>query len=295
MFKKSLFIAFFACFIAFSSNSQVTEQKTYKYLEVFTTSYPDYKPFSYINEDDDLYTIFSKALNEALLFNNIHTKYETTDTFDQNLEILRKGLFSILVGMYNETHTDLKKMDHIEYLYPAVLQNPVSLITINNKSKITNINDLKKLKGVYVSEEYFSDYVLKKFKFYNVQPVENSLEAYKKLFLGQVDYIIGSYYYHYIYSIQNGIKNYISFSKKPLWHMPMFIGISKKAKDYNRLKSLLSKKITDPLFSQKIKEELKERVKIFEQNNIGVVPPSFILEQNENVLTPADEVLIKDN
>ena len=200
------------------------------------------------------------------------------------------------MGLYNETQIGYKKFDHIEYMFPAVIQNPVSIITLNNpKNKITNINDLKKLNGVYLSNEYFSDYVLDRFKYYDIQPVNNGLEAYKKLFLGQVDYIIGSYYYHYVFSLQNGIKNYLSFSKKPIWNMPMFIGIAKKSQNYNRLKILLSKKITEQAFSQKIKDELKKHVREFEQKNIGVVPPSFVLEQNENILTPADETLIKDN
>lgn len=299
MSKKILFITFLSCLIAFSSYSQVTEQKTNKRLKVITTSYPDYTPFSYLEQhgnSSDLISIFSEPLNDVLSTNNIFTDYVSAKNYEENIEDLRSGEYDILMGLYNETQNGYKKFDHIEYLYPAVIQNPVSIITLNNtKNKITNINDLRTLRGVYLSNEYFSDYILDRFKYYGIKPVDDGINAYKKLFLGQVDYIIGSYYYHYVFSLQNGINNYLLFSKKPIWNMPMFIGISKKSKNYNRLKILLSKKITDPVFSQTIKEELKKHVKNFEQKSIGVVPPSFVLEQNENILTPADEILVKED
>ena len=97
---------------------------------------------------------------------------------------------------------------------------------LNGKqSTIGSYEDLKKLKGIYVSQEYFSDYVLERFSDLNITSVDSVEDAYEKLFLGQVDYIVGSYYYQYVAAIQNGVKNYLSFSKKPIWHMPMFIGI----------------------------------------------------------------------
>ena len=126
--------------------------------------------------------------------------------------------------------------------------------------------------------------------FYDIQPEENVEKVYEKLFLGEIDFIVGGYYYHYIQAIKLGLKDYISFSKKPLWNIPMFIGLSQKSPNYKRLKILLSKKIVDKSFSEDVEKELKNHITELELNSVGVVPPSFILKQDTNVLTPADEI-----
>ena len=299
MKKISLIIAFLICFVTHNACSQITEQKTNAYLKILTTSYPDYAPISYI-EGDYAYTrlvsIFSQALNDVLKSNNIDTLYESSRDYEQNIEKSRSGLYDIVMGVYNETQNGPKNFEHLEYIFPAILQNPVSLVMLNGKqSTISSYEDLKKLKGIYISQEYFSDYVLERFSDLNITSVDTIKDAYEKLFLGQVDYIVGSYYYQYVAAIQNGVKNYLSFSKKPIWHMPMFIGISKNSKNFNRLKILLSKQITNSNFTQKVKEELKNQVKIFEQKNIGLVPPGFILEQNSKTSTIEEKTTDKDN
>ena len=94
MNKKYLFITFLTCFITFVSNAQVTEQQTNKHLKVVTTSYPDYAPFSYLENNrkfSGLISIFSEPLNEILSTNNITSDYISSRNYDENIEDLRNG------------------------------------------------------------------------------------------------------------------------------------------------------------------------------------------------------------
>lgn len=294
---KKYFIFFLLFFINICTCNkqaycQITEQKSNLHLDIKASSYPDYEPFSYPEYTSDFIyidTIFNNAVSKILETNNIKTYVVSYDTYNDNIQGAKNGKFDLLFGIYNETHTEYKQFENIEYFYPAGIQNPIHLIMLpDNISKIKSTTDLKKLKGIYIQKEYFSDYLHKIFTENNIQPVDTPLIAYEKLFLGEVDYIIGSYYYNYVQALKLGLKDYISFSKKPLWTMPMFIAISLKSKNYSRLKSLISKNITKQSFAKDIEESLKNIVKKYEEKNIGIVPPLFVLQQND-ALTPADE------
>jgi len=43
-----------------------------------------------------------------------------------------------------------------------------------------------------------------------------------------------------------------------------------------------------------IENELKNHIQAIETNTIGIVPPTFVLKTETNVLTPADETINKD-
>lgn len=274
--------------------SQVTEQKSNERAIVCATSYPDYKPLSYTytkNHNDIFYNVFENYMKNILMENNLVISLETNKTYKENVHQTIRGKCDLLLGMYNETQNKIKEFEQIEYIFPAVLNNPINLIMLpDNVSKIKNFDDLKKLKGVYISKEYFSDYIYEVLSNYGIEPEEDVKKAYEKLFLGEIDFIVGSYYYHYIQSVQLGLKDYISFSKKSLWKIPMFIGVSQRSKHYKRLKLLLAKKFINSSTSEIIEEEIKNVIKEIETNNIGIVPPSFVLQQDSNVLTPADEI-----
>ena len=292
----SAIIVFFLTFFSIENNvySQVTEQISNKKINICATSYPDYIPLSYIyqiNNDAIFYNIFEEPLQNILNESNVSVKLQSNLTYMDNIYATKKGQCDLLLGMYNETQNEIKEFEQIEYLYPAIISNPINLIMLpGNVSKIRSMNDLKKLKGVYISKEYFSDYIMEIFENYDIQPEENIEKVYEKLFLGEIDFIVGGYYYHYIQAIKLGLKDYISFSKKPLWNIPMFIGLSQRSPNYKRLKILLSKKIVDKSFSEDVEKELKNHITELELNSVGVVPPSFILKQDTNVLTPADEI-----
>lgn len=285
-------IIFLLAFFSLEKNvySQISEQKSNKKAIICATSYPDYIPLSYYDDKNGFYNIFEKALKDILHTNNLSIQIYTQPTYVENIQKTKTGNCDLLLGIYNETQNKIKEFEQIEYLYPAIIQNPINLVMLpSNISKIKSMNDLKKLKGIYISKEYFSDYILEVFSNYDIKPEENANKAYEKLFLGEIDFIVGGYYYNYIQTIKLGIKDFVSFSKKSLWTMPMFIGLSKKSPHYKRLKILLSKKIIDKSVSEQVEEEIKRKISIIETDYIGIVPPSFILKQDKNILTPADE------
>ncbi len=291
--KLSLFF-YFALFCCLCSDvkSQVTEHKDTKTTKILATSYPDYKPFSYV-DGEDVVNVFEKAIFDILNSNNIVAEYDTKNVYQQNIDNLQKGEVDIMFGIYNETQTDIKMFHNTEYMYPAVLQNPVSLVMLpKHKNKIKNVDDLKNTKGVYFKNDYLTDFVVNKMNEFGVKPEEDAFSVYQKLFLGEIDYIVGSYYFLYVQALEMGVKNYVSFSKKAIWTMPMFIGVSKSSKKYNRLKITLSKKIPNKEVSMQVEKALKNTVRKIEEKSIGVVPPTFVLKSENVILNDNQE---KDN
>lgn len=270
------------------AQTMVTTKMSSSVKSIKLTSFPDYAPISYVAEDDRghdyLRTIFNEPLQEFAQLGNFKLEYNVMEDYDNAVSMVRRGELDVLLGIYYGT----KKYEGLEYIYPAVLNNPVNVIMMpQNTAKVKNTEDLKALKGVYSQEEYFSDYMLKNFASFNIKPVESTLAAYEKLFTGEVDYIVGTYYYNYVKACEFGLKNYVSFSQMAMWSMPMFIGVSKTAPDYKRISALLKKAVTKPEFLQKLNIALKAEVKKIELNSQGVVPPEFVRKGAE--LTPADE------
>ena len=72
--------------------------------------------------------------------------------------------------------------------------------------------------------------------------------------------------------------------------MPIFLGVSKASKYYKKISSILRKLAVDDKFTASINQSLVSTVKEAEVKYQGVVPPSFVKEQ-QGALTPADEML----
>ena len=271
------------------AQTMVTTKADTSLQEIKITSFPDYAPVSYIvkiNGREYLNTVFDDALQDFAKIGNFKLDYIVMHDYKNAVSQVRQGKIAVLAGIYYGT----KRYSGLEYIYPSLLNNPVNIITMPQTSqKIKTSEDLKTLKGVYSNEEYFSDYMLNNFKAYNITPVENTLTAYKKLFTGEADYIAGTYYYQYVKVCELGLKNYVSFSQMAMWSMPMFIGVSKADSGYKRVSALLKKVVANPVFSQKINQTLKAKVKEFELNSQGIVPPEFVRKSVEGELTPADE------
>ena len=169
------------------------------------------------------------------------------------------------------------------------MNNPIHVIILpRNQEKIKTTEDLKNLKGVYVATEHFSGYMLNNFKRYNISPAANALEAYEKLFIGQIDYIIGSYYYNYVQASLLGLKNEVVFSKAALWNMPLFLVVSKASQYNERIKRVLSRYVMKPAFKDMVEKSLRDKVREFEIVGQSVVPPSFVRKQTAEDITPAD-------
>lgn len=281
---------FCLCSSAVQAQSMVTEQKKNDVLNVVFGAFMDYPPIADYNGANNAEVHFETIFNDALQKLSkpynwflITKRYRNNDTIKESFY---EGQIDIFLGDYYEDR-NLKK---VSYIYPAVLNNPIHVITLPHKSAtIKTTADLKNLKGVYLATEHFSPYMLNNFKQYNIQKAENVLEAYEKLFIGEIDFIIGSYYYNYVQACLLGLKNDIIFSKEALWNMPLFFAVSKATFQEERIKQALSKIVFEPEFKSLVENSLREKVRAYEIKGQSVVPPSFVRKQTEADVTPADQ------
>ena len=293
--KKVLWILLFLLQIlpsVVSAQSIVTNKKESRTSTINITSFPDYFPIAFTAKEgnyDILETVFTPAMKQIAEAGNLEFKYILKKNYNDAVTDVRRGEIEILLGMYYDT----RQYSGLEYIFPAVLNNPVYIIMRpENIDKVSKPEDLKNLRGIYNAREYFSDYMQDNFKSYNIQPVETALEAYEKLFTGQADYIAGGYYYNYAEICRLGLRDYVSFSKSPLWNMPLFIGVSKASKQHAKIGKFLKQYAADEKFQQNINDTLKKLIYRIEVESQGVVPPMFV-KKEDNTTTPADEVSVK--
>lgn len=238
---------------------------------------PDYPPFSYYTKDIRGYkfeSIFlSPILKEIKKF-----KFEYPNLTEENLDIkdiilkMRLGDYKIFLGAYSDT----RLFNGLSLVYPAVISNPLHVITTaETHNKIRNASDLKIFHGVVSTSEYFSDFAWRKINEMNIEKVNSAYDAYEKLFTGQADYMIGSIYYNRIQASRLGLDDYLIYSQKPLFKIPVFIAFSSltpKLSLYLKTFQELSEK---PSFAYHIKEEVLRIIEEERVKNIGVVPPAF--------------------
>ena len=148
--------------------------------------------------------------------------------------------------------------------------------------EIKKISDLKNLKGAIDSREYWSDFVRDQMDELNIEKVDNSYDLYGKLMRGEVDYIFTTYWYGMIEMMKLGVKDSVSISRKSIWSMPVFIGISKISLE----REYLSHNLTQWLNRQEVRDKIKARaiaiLRQVEEETRGTVPPSYTLN-NQNI------------
>ena len=179
---------------------------------------------------------------------------------------------NVRFGVYYEQYPYSKN----SYIYPAFFENTIHLIMpAGNKLKLQGKSSLKNYKGVYAKTDKLPSHVLKDLSALGAEEVENLPAAFEKLLTGKVEYIAASYYPSLIESYKQGIRNYVLFSKAPVWKAPMFFRALPEVTDDERVKSLKTylksaryKKVRDDAF--------KELIKIYEENTRGIVPPTYI-------------------
>lgn len=282
------------------AQNMVTEED-YLSGELSVVGLPDYPPFSF-------YTVVTKEARTNIFFHSVFLKplydiskkysfeikepaiNETSIGFQPLILGIRSGEYSLFLGIYSET----KLFAGIEPIYPATVANPIHIITLPDmKEKIKTSKDLVKLKGAISKTEYLSDFVLRKIKPLNITYVESPYDAYEKLFTGEVDYLLGSMYYNRMMASRYGIEQYLSYSSKPLFKIPVFIGISKLAPRRSLYEKVLVKEISRPEFATAVKKEILRIVNEEVEKNIGIVPPAFTKKVVEE--TPVEVVEEKEN
>ncbi len=193
-------------------------------------------------------------------------------------------------GMY------YKNIDYSQnqYIYPAFFENKVHIITrAHNGVAIKSKDDLKKYKGVYAETDYFSDFVLKDFASIGIKKAKDFPKAYEELLTGNADYVVASYYTSQIELYKLGIRDYVVYSKDPVWKMPMFFRATRGLAEHPRTE-YLRKYLKSPRYKKVRDEALQELLDIYKENTMGIVPPTYVNvapapEKNEMPLPPQKE------
>ncbi|MCM1323117.1 MAG: hypothetical protein NC218_02935 [Acetobacter sp.] len=174
-------------------------------------------------------------------------------------------------GVYFEDYPYSKN----EYVYPAFFENRIHLImSTRNKLSLKGKQSLKNYKGVFVKADKLPSYVLKDFSSLGLEKVDDFYTAFEYLLTGKADYIAASYYLSEIESYKQGVRNYIVYSKVPVWKMPMFIRILPQLENDESINKL--KKYLKSERYQKIKEDVfAELMEIYRENTRGIVPPTY--------------------
>lgn len=269
-----LLLAFF-CFFLFSSDTfaqvEFDTDRNYRTRYFSCMGFIDYQPFGYYSESR-FHSIFTPVIDEYAQMANFIPHYEMRGDYDNLVRDVRSGKFDLILGAYSATDD----YAGIELVYPALINNPVVVITpLYDTTKISSVSDLKNLKGGVGTYEYFSDYVNQQINALKVQKIKDPYELYKKLFTKEIDYVLASEYNARIILSQLGLRSQISMSSA-VWNIPVFVGISKLSPNRAMLRKGLTKLFSDPNTRQKLISSLQEYINNIEEKNIGVVAPDFI-------------------
>ena len=264
--------------LAESATAQMVELKKEKNRvkeELKVAAFLDYPPFgNYANPPyrDSFSSIFQPIIDDYAATQNFEVTYVITKNYSTLVRDVRRGEIDMLLGMYHETAMYMG----LEYVFPAAINNPVVVIMLPGRIReVTSRADLKKLRGGMSAQEHISDFAAQELKQYNVKKFEKSIDMYERLFTGQIDYILGSRYFSMIEALKLGVYNKVSFSKQPIWNMPLFIGISKTSIHKKLLSRTFTALMNKPETAKRIEQILINTITQVEKETEGIVPPSF--------------------
>ena len=251
-------------------------RQTYRGGDMTYLGLPDYPPFSYYDEDK-YKSVFLKPLYEfankrGINFELFVANHTLIKNVKQEIFLTETCQNQLFIGAYPET----KMFRKLHLLYPAVVSNPIHVITLpETNEKIKTTSDLLNLKGMAIKTEYFSGFVMRKITPLNLEYAETPLEAYEKLFTGDIDYIIGGLYYNKMEASKYGIEQYLSYSKSPIFKIPVFLATCEKMPRLNAFEKALKEEMSKPEFAETIKMAIADAVNAELEKNQGVVPPAF--------------------
>lgn len=279
-FRKILLLTALAVFFGHGAAAQVQfgVPKKISNSILRTVAFMDYYPLGRTTSGH-YEGLFDEFLLDFRTFANFAAETFRDDDYAETIRRGAKGRADIILGMYSDTgiYADLK------FIYPAAIDNPVHLVMLPSRiGEIKKVADLQKLKGAVDSREHWSDFVRDQMENFNLEKVDNSYDLYGKLMRGEIDYIFTTYWFGMAEMIKLGVQNMVSVSKKSIWNMPVFIGISKISTE----RDYLSHNLTQWLSRQEVRDKIKERaiaiLRQIEEENKGTVPPSYTLN-NPNI------------
>ncbi len=279
--KRLLFYILFLLTAAAQScfAQHMVQKESYLKDDVSVIGLPDYPPFSYYELDNRsnsiYYSAFLKPIQDIAQRNDFKLEisyFMGIPTLENVILDIRSGKSQFFLGAYSNT----KMFTGIELVYPAVVSNPIHVITLpETQEKIKSAKDLINLKGVISKTEYLSDFVLRKIKPLKLTYLESPFDTYEKLFTGEADYIIGGLYYNRIMASRYGIEQYLSYSTKPLFKIPVFVALSKLTPQMSLYEKILTQEFNKPDFGNAVKKEILRMVEEEITKNQGIVPPAF--------------------
>lgn len=275
----ALYLLFFLIFPV-SSFAQVEFDidRNYSTQIIKGTGFPDYPPFGYPtnSKDEDFFgSIFNFLLQDVAKKSNFMVTYDVHGSYDQLVRDARGGKFDFIIGAYSAT----EKYAGLELIYPALINNPVVIITPSNSSaKISKLDDLKKLKGGVGSYEHFSDFVNQQISSLNISSFDKPYNLYKDLFTKKIDFVLASEYNARILLSKLGLRTQIAMSN-PIWSIPVFIGISKASSYRGQLRRGLTNLSSKPEAREKVVQNLQAYINRIEEENISVNPIDFFSDE----------------
>lgn len=249
--------------------------------QIKATGFLDYPPVGYTTTERHstvYHTVFGEVMTDLAKNANLEIEYITNGTYKDLVQQVLGGEIDILLGSYHETAI----YDGLEFVFPSIINNPVSIILLpQNAKKVKNLTLLKKMKGGISNKEYLSDYVKDQLKAYDIEHFDSSNAMFEKLFTGKIDYIFASHFFGIVESSKLGLRDRLSFSKQVIWNMPLFFGVSKMSRERKLLTEKLSSYSEKPENKEKIEAYLKVMINDIELSYRGVVPPAYSLDENE--------------
>ena len=277
MKKFGLTLLFFMLFACEASAVNMVKKETYFDDALTVAGLPDFPPFSYY---DDRHRLRGALLgptiefmkNQGITIEQAELSYQDMENTKILLTKVRSGEALLFAGAYANTVL----FTGLNMLYPAAVTNPIHVIMLSDKeNNIKTVSDLQNLHGVVSNSEYFNDFIRKKIEDLDVEFVDTPFEAYKKVILGEADYMLGSLYYNRIMVSRYGLGSYLSYSDLPVFKMPIFIAISKTLERRSLFEEAFQAEFKKPEYVRMVKEEIIRIINDEVRKNEGVVPPSF--------------------
>lgn len=286
----TVFLVLLYSFFAYRSFAFVRYEDKHpkKITELEMTGYIDYAPFGFVDHPDEIvygsfHTVFQPMIDAFIKDANLKMHYSLQQrTFDDLAQKVRQGDIDFLVGAYYQTEL----FKGLDLIYPAAIYNPITVFMLPNRiNEVKSTADLKKLKGVRNTNEFFSDFVEQKVAELNPIEVSSSYQMFEKLFTREADYIITSYYYGMFEAIKLGLRYQVAPAKQTLWNIPMFVGVSKTSRHRDLISRYLTNYLNNKDNREAIKQYLQTMIEEFEKKYSGVVPPTFGLDKqaDENI------------
>jgi len=176
-------------------------------------------------------------------------------------------------------------------IYPAFFVDNIHVITsLQTKLDLKERKDLKNYKGIYVKQDKVADNILNDFINLGINEVESYDEAYEQLLTGKVDYIAASYYPSLLELYKSGIRDYVTYSKNPVWKMPLFIRVRPEVLKNKHVEEL-SDYLRSSQYKRAVKDAFDELVEIYKRNTEGIVPPTYTKETSSTENTEDEQKL----